>query len=125
MRIGSQLRELRLAAGLTQADLARSVELERPQVSAIEVGRRETTSEVIERWATICGAEIIIRRPGVDPTAAIVTAARALTPSDLALLLRIAAALPGVDPTVKEAHARAMELTSAGVVYIHGGSLYG
>lgn len=95
MTIGQQLRALRVQSGFTQTDMAARIGLEQAQVSAIEVGRRDTTTAVLARWAEECGATVeISRRDSSDPIAPLLEAARGLSPDQLARLVRIARALP-------------------------------
>ena len=58
VRIAKWLREARLNAGLTQAQLAERTGIHRPIVARIEGGRHEATLTTIERIATACGASV-------------------------------------------------------------------
>lgn len=70
------LKALREAAGYTQAELADKLQIGQAQVSAIEVGRRITTSAIVERWIELCGGTLSISHPALQ-----VAAISSLTPS--------------------------------------------
>ncbi len=59
------LRNIRKEAGLTQQYMADALGFKQPTVAGIE-GGRVTTTEVVEKWAELCGAVIEIVRPGSD-----------------------------------------------------------
>lgn len=112
--LGRALAAIRGAARLTQTQLGDDIGLTQSAISAIEQGVNEPPLSKITRWVERCGRRLSVSFVGAeDPSAALITAARSLSPSDLALLLRFAAALPSVDPTVKEGHVRAMEIMAA------------
>ena len=48
-RVANQIRELREAAGLSQAELARRSGVAQPNIAAYESGRRRASEEMIER----------------------------------------------------------------------------
>jgi DNA-binding XRE family transcriptional regulator len=54
-RLGARLRELRLAAGLTQAELARRTGIHRPNIARVEAGRHTPSLETLTRLATAIG----------------------------------------------------------------------
>ena len=54
-RLGARLRELRLAAGLTQAELARRTGIHRPNIARVEAGRHTPSLETLSRMATAIG----------------------------------------------------------------------
>jgi DNA-binding XRE family transcriptional regulator len=54
-RLGARLRELRLAAGLTQAELARRTGIHRPNIARVEAGRHTPSLETLARLATAIG----------------------------------------------------------------------
>lgn len=54
-RLGQRLRELRLAAGLTQAELARRTGIHRPNIARVEAGRHTPSLETLARIATAIG----------------------------------------------------------------------
>ena len=54
-RLGARLRELRLAAGLTQAELARRTGIHRPNIARVEAGRHTPSLETLSRIATAIG----------------------------------------------------------------------
>lgn len=74
MMLGERLRALRVASGLTQEQLAQAIGLQQPQVSAIEVGRRETTTAVLQRWVEVCGGELHLRATKQSSTSALIDA---------------------------------------------------
>ena len=54
-RLGARLRELRLEAGLTQAELARRTGIHRPNIARVEAGRHTPSLETLSRLATAIG----------------------------------------------------------------------
>jgi DNA-binding XRE family transcriptional regulator len=54
-RLGARLRELRLAAGLTQAELARRTGIHRPNIARVEAGRHTPSLETLSRLANASG----------------------------------------------------------------------
>ena len=54
-QLGARLRELRLAAGLTQAELARRTGIHRPNIARVEAGRHTPSLETLSRIATAIG----------------------------------------------------------------------
>lgn len=54
-RLGARLRELRVAAGLTQAELARRTGIHRPNIARVEAGRHTPSLETLARLATAIG----------------------------------------------------------------------
>lgn len=54
-RLGARLRELRLEAGLTQAELARRTGIHRPNIARVEAGRHTPSLETLARLATAMG----------------------------------------------------------------------
>lgn len=55
VRLGQRLRELRLAASLTQAELARRTGIHRPNIARVEAGRHTPSLETISRLASAIG----------------------------------------------------------------------
>ncbi|GAB5547469.1 MAG: hypothetical protein SangKO_072290 [Sandaracinaceae bacterium] len=55
MKLGQRIRELRLAAGLTQAELARRTGIHRPNIARVEAGRHTPSLETIARLANAIG----------------------------------------------------------------------
>lgn len=87
-----QLRESRVAAGLTQKDLADALGISIPYVSQIELGRRDPIVSIVERWAAACGGRVVIKRsdsPNLDLSG--------LDRSQCQLLTRLAVILPRLD----------------------------
>lgn len=56
---GSFLRELRTSRGLTQAQLADTVGISQPNLSAYENDRRQPTFDVANRIAVACGYQLV------------------------------------------------------------------
>ncbi|MCA9580541.1 MAG: helix-turn-helix transcriptional regulator [Myxococcales bacterium] len=54
-QLGARLRELRLLAGLTQAELARRTGIHRPNIARVEAGRHTPSLETLSRLATAIG----------------------------------------------------------------------
>jgi DNA-binding XRE family transcriptional regulator len=54
-KLGARIRELRLAAGLTQADLARRTGIHRPNIARVEAGRHTPSLETLARLAAAIG----------------------------------------------------------------------
>ena len=54
-RLGARLRQLRKAAGLTQAELARRTGIHRPNIARVEAGRHTPSLETLARLATAIG----------------------------------------------------------------------
>lgn len=54
-RLGARLRELRLEAGLTQAELARRTGIHRPNIARVEAGRHTPSLETLARIANAIG----------------------------------------------------------------------
>ena len=54
-RLGARLRELRLEAGLTQAELARRTGIHRPNIARVEAGRATPSLETLARLAGAIG----------------------------------------------------------------------
>lgn len=54
-KLGARLRELRLAAGLTQAELARRTGIHRPNIARVEAGRHTPSLETLTRIANAIG----------------------------------------------------------------------
>jgi DNA-binding XRE family transcriptional regulator len=54
-QLGARLRELRLAAGLTQAELARRTGIHRPNIARVEAGRHTPSLETLSRLAVAIG----------------------------------------------------------------------
>ncbi|MGD8863812.1 MAG: helix-turn-helix transcriptional regulator [Myxococcales bacterium] len=54
-RLGARLRELRMAAGLTQAELARRTGIHRPNIARVEAGRHTPSLETLARLASAIG----------------------------------------------------------------------
>lgn len=54
-RLGARVRELRRAAGLTQAELARRTGIHRPNIARVEAGRHTPSLETLARLAAAIG----------------------------------------------------------------------
>jgi len=55
VHLGARLRRLRLAAGLTQAELARRTGIQRPNIARLESGRHTPSLETLARLASAIG----------------------------------------------------------------------
>ncbi|MDH5490971.1 MAG: helix-turn-helix domain-containing protein [Myxococcales bacterium] len=55
VRLGARLKELRLEAGLTQAELARRTGIHRPNIARVEAGRHTPSLETLSRLASAIG----------------------------------------------------------------------
>ena len=95
--IGAQLKAIRQRTGLRQDDLALKIGVSQATISHIERGG-VTSTDVVERWAEACGAQIAIT-VGFD--AELEAAVFALTDTDKERLLRIARALPSAPEAAK------------------------
>ena len=58
--VGSLIREARIAAGLTQADLAERASTSQPAVAAYESGTRTPVLATLSRLLAACGREIVL-----------------------------------------------------------------
>ncbi len=66
-KLGARIRELRLAAGLTQAELARRTGIHRPNIARVEAGRHTPSLETLARLAAAIGVPTASVLDG-DPT---------------------------------------------------------
>lgn len=55
--IASRLRSAREAAGLSQGQVARRLEMHRPTISEIEAGRRKVTAEELNKFGDLYGID--------------------------------------------------------------------
>jgi len=53
--LGARLKELRLEAGLTQAELARRTGIHRPNIARVEAGRHTPSLETLSRLTVAIG----------------------------------------------------------------------
>jgi len=101
--IAARVREARLAAGLTQGQVARMLRLHRPSVSEIEGGNRDITAQELSRMAEIFDVSVSwLAGEGADKVDVydnkLQLAARELQklkPADLERLLKIIASMGG------------------------------
>lgn len=109
--LGDDLREIRLQAKLHQTELAARLNVSQGTVSRIERGVG-TTSELLERWALECGAEVRIARPDAADSMAHLRAAlaKAADGNHRALVERAALALASLPAEELEQEARILEL---------------
>jgi transcriptional regulator with XRE-family HTH domain len=104
--LGEQLRQLRVAAGLRQIDLVRAGVAGQSTVSETENDTRPTTTDVIERWLSVCGGSLTISAPGraealdqlSDEERAMVEAARRIPEAERQLVVDVIRAWPRLDP---------------------------
>jgi transcriptional regulator with XRE-family HTH domain len=64
--VGEQIRASRLAAGLTQAEVARRLSVSPPYVANVEAGRTNLTLGQMTNIATAMGVGLEIRFPSVE-----------------------------------------------------------
>jgi len=64
--VGEQIRASRLAVGLTQADLARRLDVSAPYVANVEAGRTNLTLGQMTNIATAMGVGLEVRFPTVE-----------------------------------------------------------
>lgn len=70
--VGDEIRRARKAAGLTQTELARRLDLTVPYVSNVEAGRVNLTVGQLARFADALGSDLQLRLPPIEiPTPAI------------------------------------------------------
>jgi transcriptional regulator with XRE-family HTH domain len=58
MSVADRLREAREAAGLSQGQVAKKLQLHRPTISEIEAGRRKVSVEELSQFANIYGVPV-------------------------------------------------------------------
>lgn len=61
----TELRDMRINAGLTQKQIAAAIGLDQSSISSYETGRRFLPTDLLDKWAEACGATVEVRRP--DP----------------------------------------------------------
>ena len=95
MSLAERLREARTAAGLSQGQVARKLDMHRPTVSEIEAGRRKVSIDELRQFADLYGVSTDWLADGStreeDSDARIVIAARELSKmseSDLDRLMK-------------------------------------
>lgn len=93
-----KLRELRRAAGLTQAELAERLGLDRTTITRAERGERRVDMALLARWASVCGSTIDLGQPQAidDARAALVADLDRLAGSDLEIVASLVALLPAL-----------------------------
>ncbi|RMD49753.1 MAG: helix-turn-helix domain-containing protein, partial [Alphaproteobacteria bacterium] len=115
-RLGRRLRELRLAAGLAQAELARRVGISPSYLNLIEHGRRRIAGGLLARIAAELGLEPEALEAGEEEplTAGLIAALGALPPGgarpEVGRAAELAARLPGWAETVTALAGRVREL---------------
>lgn len=97
MSIAERMREAREAAGLSQGQVAKKLEMHRPTISEIEAGRRKVTAHELEIFANLYDVSvewIVSGLAGDDATdARILMAARELSKMNTADLDRLMSTL--------------------------------
>ena len=58
MSIAERLREAREAAGLSQGQAAKKLEMHRPTISEIEAGRRKVSAQEVEKFAELYAVSV-------------------------------------------------------------------
>ena len=93
MHSGRLLREARLRAGLTQADLAQRAETTQSAISRWEAGATRPPLEVLHRLVRACGLELRVTIEATDPEeSSLIERNLALSPAErLDQLVRAAA----------------------------------
>ncbi|MGH8885713.1 MAG: helix-turn-helix domain-containing protein [Egibacteraceae bacterium] len=76
-RLGAALRRLRIAAGLPGEQLAERLSVSQSQVSRVELGQTVANPDLVDRWATLCGADDEQRAGLVDAAEAVTVEATA------------------------------------------------
>ena len=103
--IAKRLRSAREQAGLSQGQVAKLLGLHRPSVSEVEAGRRSVTAEELAKMAELYGVSVSWLAGTEDEAAGLQAAKvrlaarelRKLKPADVDRLLRLLAALRGVE----------------------------
>lgn len=99
MGLTDHLKNARLAAGLSQGELARRIGVARPSVSQVESGMHHPSLQTAEAWAEVCGSRVVI----VDPQSeALLAAFGGLDAEQRALAIRVVAGLPLLSQTVRD-----------------------
>jgi transcriptional regulator with XRE-family HTH domain len=93
MQLAEQMRDARLRAALTQAELAARVGTSQPTLSAYERGRKVPSLDTLGRLAAATGFELEFRR-ALPPVSEPSLADHRKTARGLADVLALAAALP-------------------------------
>lgn len=99
--IATRIREARVMAGLSQAQVARILQLHRPSVSEMEAGNRAVSADELARLAQIfdvsptwlCGEGEDVADPNDTRLQLAARELKKLKPDDLARLMRILAAM--------------------------------
>jgi len=93
MSISERLRQAREAAGLSQGQVAKKLEMHRPTISEIEAGRRKVSSQELELFSDLYGVTaewLLSGMAGNEETdARILMAARELSKMNKADLERL------------------------------------
>jgi len=107
--LGSQLRQLRTDAGMTQNQLAHSINVSQATISTCETGSAPTTTDVLMRWIAACNGALSMRSESQNPVewAMLMKAARALDSDDLRRLAMISQGISKVPESFKEGMAMA------------------
>jgi len=84
-------RALRLKSRKKQAEIARSLGIDRTSVVRIEKGERQLSATEAAAWASACGYDLALVGPEQE---AITKLTAALSPDEQRLLAHLAAALP-------------------------------
>lgn len=64
--VGDEIRRARKAAGLTQSELAKRLDLTTPYVSNVEAGRVNLTIGQLARFADALGSDLQLRLPPIE-----------------------------------------------------------
>ncbi len=91
--IAPQLRLARVNAGFTQSQLAAHLGIKQSQVSAVENGTRDTTTDILERWADACNVIVKIEPAGDQTIHRLTDVLLSVPESERQKILRFAHAL--------------------------------
>lgn len=97
-KISQALNAARVNAGLTQADIAKALGLDRGMVSHVDRGQKYTSYENVEKWFDVCGVRMVFAPKGATTADDIDT----LDAESRALLLRLATVLPAMPVEQRE-----------------------
>lgn len=102
MGLVQKLVAARERAGLTQARVAKRLQVTRPTITRIEGGTRGLTAGVADRWAEACGYRIeVVPVATVRDAESLAAQLATLKPDDLELLSSFARVLGSTDDAVR------------------------
>jgi transcriptional regulator with XRE-family HTH domain len=95
-RLRHQLKELRVAASLSQRQLGAIIGLGNAAISMIENGSRDTGTSTVEAWASACGGLLQVVHSGDDTVYV-----GDLDDEARRLVAELVAILPSLDPALR------------------------